>query len=89
MNTRLKDNYNKIANSYAEEFAKKNNEPFEGWVNNIVGAYALVGDVIYTYDDIRYDIDNDIPAGKLYEYVEYFVRTEYPGVLTYNEWLQA
>ena len=49
-----------VVTDYIHAFEKKHKIYFDGWVGNDVGGIAEFGDYFFNYDDIRYDIDNNI-----------------------------
>lgn len=62
----LKYNYEKSVEAYINAFCVKQEMDFESWVANDVGTIACFGDVMYFgFDDIRYDIDTNQPAGQI------------------------
>ena len=52
-----------ICNVYLEGFCNKHEWTYEPdmWVSNDPGTVVLIGDMYVSMDDIRYDIDHDIP----------------------------
>lgn len=62
----LKLNWKEICNNYLFEFCEKHEYTYEPdcWVANNPGTIACVNDMFVSMEDIRYDIDNDIPEEK-------------------------
>lgn len=52
-----------VCNGYLEEFCNKHGHRYEPdmWVSNEPGTVAMICDMFVGIDNIRYDIDNDIP----------------------------
>ena len=74
----LKERYRNICNEYLQRFCVKqefNYEPDDAWVAGNAGDCANVGDFYFGFDEIRYDIDNDIPKGKIIEWYDYTLET--------------
>lgn len=74
----LKTRYQDICNIYLQEFITKHDFPCEYdsndvWVGNNPGTIAMLGDFFVAFDDIRYDIDNNIPEEK---YIQWYSRYE-------------
>lgn len=73
MNTLQKD-YNDICERYLRAFDEKHDLAlFESdfkdcWIGGQVGSIADINDMYLNFDDIRYDIDNNIPAGKIFDW---------------------
>lgn len=70
----LKDEFNLIVDKYTATFCKKHELNFDGWVGNDTGTIGCFGDYFISFDNIRYDIDNDIPKGVFFEYYDYDLR---------------
>ena len=52
-----------VCNEYLETFCKKHEYTYEPdmWVGSDPGTVANIGDLFVGMDDIRYDVDNNIP----------------------------
>lgn len=62
----LKKKYNEICNEYLYKFCLKNGfeyDPFM-WIADNVGTIIMIADMFVNMEDIRYDVDNNIPKGK-------------------------
>lgn len=79
----LETRYRKLCAEYVDNFVKKHSysesehdRPSE-WVGTDVGDTVCIGGMFINFDDIRYDIDNDIPED-LFEkwYWKYLDRCE-------------
>lgn len=60
-----------ICDNYLRAFAKKHDYDIEYeiqhnyvWIGNDIGSVACIGDMYIGFDDIRYDIDHEIPEDK-------------------------
>lgn len=74
----LKERYTIICNEYLQKFCVKQGfdyDPEYAWVAGNAGDCANVGDFYFSFDEIRYDIDNDIPKGKIIEWYNYTLET--------------
>lgn len=69
----LQENYKIICNTYAHKFAVKHEYSFDGWVADRVGEVAVMGDYYVDFEDIRYDIDNNIDSKEYDKYYNYCV----------------
>ena len=59
----IKDRWANICNEYLEKFCRKhkyNIDPYP-WVGDDPGTVAMIGDLLVGMDNMRYDIDNNIP----------------------------
>ena len=72
----LKDRFEIVANDYIKEFTKKQETELEFWVSDQIGETAIFGDMSFNFDDIRYDIDNNIEKGKIVDWF-YFTLDQY------------
>ena len=74
----LKERYRNICNEYLQRFCIKQGYLYEqddAWVAGNAGGCATIGDYVFGFDEIRYDIDNDIPKGKIIEWYDYTLET--------------
>lgn len=62
--------FGRVATLYLEAFAEKHDLRFEFWVADDVGDTACFGDYFFHLDDMRYDLDNDLPKGMVIEWYE-------------------
>ena len=79
----LKERYTNICNEYLQRFCVKQGfdyEPNDTWVAGNAGDYANIGDFYFSFEEIRYDIDNDIPKGKIIEWYDYTLETSMLGL---------
>lgn len=73
MNT-LQEEFKDLCFKYLYEFNKKHElemterELKSCWIANEVGGIADLNDMYINFDDIRYDIDNDIPGDKIFDW---------------------
>ena len=60
---KLKENFIDIVNDYMNAWCEKHGYDYEEdmWVGNDYGGVCAVGDLFVSFDDVRYDIDNDLP----------------------------
>lgn len=70
----LKEEFEELAEKYARLFDKKHELNFDGWVGDDAGTIGCFGDYSIGFDDIRLDIDENIPANIYIEYYDYIVR---------------
>jgi hypothetical protein len=78
----MKTEFNKAVTAYRKAFEKKQgNLTFEYWVSDDVGTIAEYNDGIYFIDfqDIKFDIDNNIKSGKFIEYYHLCMDNHYKG----------
>lgn len=61
----LQEQFNKIADKYIKAFCKKQDLELDFWVADIIGDTAFFADLCFSYDNIRLDVDNDIPKGEI------------------------
>ena len=75
----LKLNWKEICNNYLFEFCNKHKYVYEPdcWVAGDPGTIACVCDMFVSMENIRYDIDNDIPE-------EYFERWYWKSLEVYE-----
>ena len=70
----LKKKFENIVNEYIAEFVAKHEYEFAYWVGGQVGGMAsFIDQYFLTLEDIRYDIDNDIPSPTIFRWQDYVV----------------
>lgn len=83
----LKERYEESVNEYITLFCKKQKVDNCGWVNNTIGEVFNCDDMAINFDDIRRDIDHNIPARTIiiwYRYVEsYLFAAHLKGIKTH------
>lgn len=66
----LKDEYEKNVKKYIDIFCRKQECYFEFWITDDVGGIACFGDVlIFSFMDIKHDIDTEQPAGQIIDWL--------------------
>lgn len=66
----LYNKYKEVCNEYVDLFVKKHGydvlrRDFEDcWVASECGTIILIGDMFIDFEDIRYDIDNEVPEDR-------------------------
>ena len=79
----LKERYKKICNEYLQRFCIKQGydyEPDDAWVAGDAGNCATIGHYVFGFDEIRYDIDNDVPKGKILAWYSYVLEIHTLGL---------
>lgn len=54
----LKEKYKECCKKYIEQFCKKQNIEFDGWIGNNVGGVAVCSDYYLSFNDIVWDINS-------------------------------
>lgn len=73
---KLKSDYEKSATNYVEFFCIKQQCQFEYWIGEEIGGIGEFGDYTFGFNDIKYDVDNEVGKGLIYKYQDYCVSTE-------------
>ena len=79
----LKERYTNICNEYLQRFCIKQGyhyEPDEAWIAGDAGDCATIGDYVFGFNEIRYDIDNDVPKGKIIAWYDYVLEIHTLGL---------
>ena len=79
----LKERYKKICNEYLQRFCEKQEFHYEtddAWVAGDVGGCATIGDYVFGFDEIRYDIDNNVAKGKILAWYNYVLEIHTLGL---------
>ena len=80
----LKEQFNEITKEYVSLFSKKHDIEFDGWIGDNVGEIAFFADYFVDFEDIRYDIDNDIEEKKFFEWYDMEIDLALAGKPTVN-----
>ncbi len=68
----LKEKYEKLVGEYITEFVKKQDYEFDGWVADDIGGIAVfIEQYFFNFDNIRYDIDNDVEVGLIFKWQDF------------------
>ena len=85
---KLKEEYEEICERYCALFSMKQQLSFYGWVGKDVGGVTLFSDYYIGFENIRYDIDNQIEKGKILTWYDYSM-VEKQISLNYENWLKS
>lgn len=90
----LKEKYDSACNEYAKQFAKKQGLYFDYWIgyDDQIGSLASFSDTYYfTMENIKLDIDRDIPKGEALKWHERSVNLHYTcqGDMNYFSYLMG
>ena len=94
MEMELKRQFKEIAEAYLKAFCEKHCYEYEenAWIGGRVGEVAVLGNDFYDLNDIRYDIDNNIPAGEIEKWTDYILRLEEldcPKKINFQSWCKG
>lgn len=71
---KLKEDYEIACNNYIKEFVKKQKYKFDYWIADEVGGIAsFIEQYYFNFSDIKYDIDNNIKKGVIFEWQDSYV----------------
>lgn len=90
----LKYKFKETAEAYLKVFCEKHDYDYEdkSWVGGWVGEVAELGDDFYNLNDIRYDIDNNIPVGEIEKWTDYVLRLgelDCPRRINFQSWCKG
>lgn len=69
-NTPLPIKYSQIAAAYITLFVDKHGYEFTDWVDDDYGIASFIEQYYINYSDIRYDIDNNIEMGLIFQWCD-------------------
>lgn len=88
----MKEEYKKAVTAYRKAFEKKHDLTFEYWVCYEVGTVAAfdLGTYYIDFQDMKYDIDNDIEKSKFFEWYDYTLDAHYKNepIINYKTFLK-
>ena len=65
---KLKEKLDKIIDEYTDLFCKKQDVYADGWIGDLKGGINCFSDAYLSFDDIRTDIDLDVPKGMILDW---------------------
>ena len=77
----LKERLVEVVNDYMEAWCDKHDYQYEEdmWVGDDYGGICAVGDLFVSFDDVRYDVDNDLPEEIFEDWYWYSLEIEELG----------
>ncbi len=66
--TEFQKEYNNIVNKYLLRFVKKHGYEFSDWISDVGEIACFIEQYFLNFDDIRYDIDNNIKKGLIFQW---------------------
>lgn len=69
----IRKRYEDAVHEYCQAFCEKHEYQYDpdDWVGNDIGGIVAIGDYFVNFNDIRYDIDNDVPEDKFLHWYDY------------------
>lgn len=81
----MKQKFKEAVNEYILAFCLKQDIDWDYWIGNDVGGVACFGDLYLNFDDIRFDIDSNQPAGLITDHYWESVYND-PKVINYRSY---
>ena len=76
----LKKDYTAIVNRYLAVFVAKQEIDFDYWIADDIGGVAsFIEQYTFNFDDIRYDIDNNLKKGMILQWQDNYVDNHKDG----------
>lgn len=94
----LKTQFKEIAEKYVITFLTKHNFHENGeitewrWIRDNAGGVLEVSDYFINFDDIRFDIDNEVPADQFFEWYDHDLNLAMKNRkkrVNYENWLKG
>jgi len=84
----LRKTYENSVKEYLSQFIIKHDFPeLEFWVGDEIGGIAQIGDYYFNFQDIKLDIDDNIPEPTILDWYEYSVENEIK--VSFKKWLDG
>ena len=81
---RLKKRYEKACTDYVAMFCQKQDMEFGWWIADRIGEWAVFGDYSFTFSDIKFDVENQLPKGFILEWYDRMLENGSIGKSTCN-----
>lgn len=90
---RLRLRFIMVATDYIQAFEQKHKIDFDRWIADDIGGIAEFGDYYFNYDDIRFDIDNNIRKSTILKWynadLEHNVGRQEQQHINYSNWCKG
>lgn len=88
--TTLQKKYSESVNAYLKVFENKQGIKLEFWVHEDNFSLASFGDVLFiSFYDIKHDIDNDIPANTIIDWIYHELGGKREEHISYNNYIKG
>lgn len=92
--TNLSIAYDDACRQYAQAFAEKHEMYYddECWIAGDFGTILNLGDYFFNFQEIKYDVDNDIDKDEIFKYYDYSLRAHTLGfekIMNYENWCKG
>ena len=78
----IEERYNNIVSEYIKLFEEKHDLELDFWISDQIGTVAQFGDYYFDFQDILFDINNDLEEDLIIEWYDYVL--ENVGKHEYN-----
>lgn len=85
----LKIRYNALCMNYMSEFCNLIGCKDAQWQNGEPGKSIIIDNRAFSFDVVRYCVDNNISKDKLYDWYLYVVEKEKFATYTLDEWIKS
>lgn len=84
---KLQKEYQDVVNQYLKKFIKKHKYEFSYWVSADIGGIACFIDQYYfDFDDIRFDIDNNVEKDLIFKWQDDGIENDNKDVLNFKSY---
>lgn len=86
----IKKTLNEAISNYVTKFCEKHELEFDYWVADLTGTIGVFGDYFFNFEDIRLDLEKDIPENKIFEWYDLSLELgmQNKPVINYYNWLK-
>jgi hypothetical protein len=81
---KLKEEFEIVVNKYMGEFCVKQDMNLFHWIGCDVGETVNIGDYYFNFDDIRRDIDQNVPVGVILDWYNESLEAHYENETQIN-----
>ena len=86
----LEKTFIKITEMYISKFEKKHGYEFSSWVSDEVGGICcFIEQYFFNFDDIRYDIDNNVKKGLIFKWQDDGVENEAKDNINFKSYVMG
>jgi len=81
---------NEAISKYVANFCDKHELEFDYWVAGLTGTIGVFGDYFFNFEDIRLDLEKDVPEHKIFEWYDLSLELgmQNEPIINYYTWLK-
>lgn len=87
--SKLKEQYKFVCEQYLNKFINKQGYEFTGWIGEVGDIACFIEQYFFDMNDIRYDINNQLPKGLIFQWQDDNLEAGYDNMLNLHAYSQG